>query len=124
MALRRIRTRLKTALVSLVSGITRRHAVLLPREARNEDTIFDIRAPYRLEGSVLKLRLRELNEGWLTARLLAYQGHFPTQIIWQSDPHKYVSPCDMTFDLTNGSVRIADCEWGRVPPPLPTRRFC
>jgi hypothetical protein len=115
-----LRTRFKHGLLSLVSSLTGRHAVLLPAEARHEESILDLRAPYRVEGQTLTVELREQCRGRITATLLAYVGHFPTKTVWKSSSCDYAGPCEMTLDLTSGIVLLADREWDRVPLPRAT----
>jgi 2-polyprenyl-3-methyl-5-hydroxy-6-metoxy-1,4-benzoquinol methylase len=116
-------TRLKNALLACVSRLTGRHAVLLPAQARDEDTILAVRAPYRVEGSVCRVDLLEPGPGRLTATLLGYAGHFPVRTIWTGRERTYDGPSVIQLDLTTGIVSFGDGEWGRVPP-LPDRRFC
>jgi 2-polyprenyl-3-methyl-5-hydroxy-6-metoxy-1,4-benzoquinol methylase len=114
---------LKRNLLQLLAGATGRHPVLLPREAGSE-SILDLVAPYRVEGDTLAIRLLEAANGRLVLALRTYEGHFPTHIHWQTDALPYVGPCLVTFCLTTGAVTLAEKEIGRVPLPLPTRRFC
>ena len=48
----------KTGLLSAVSKLTGRHAVLLPPEAADEESMLSVDAPYRVEGSLLRVSLR------------------------------------------------------------------
>ncbi len=120
----RLRTLAKRALLASVGAFTGRHAVLLPSEARAEDAILDVRAPYRVEGRALELELLDPGPGRLTGLLLGYEGHFPIQALWAGPEHEYAGPCRLVFDLASGAVMLAGSEWGRVPLPLPGRRFC
>jgi SAM-dependent methyltransferase len=97
--------------------------VLLPSEARHEEMVIDLRAPYRVEEATLTVSLNEPCAGRLTATLLGYDGHFPTQRVWTGSGD-YPGPSGLTLDLNNGAVSLASREWGRVRLPLPGRRFC
>jgi len=117
-------TLLKNALLACLSRLTGRHAILLPFQARDEDSILALRAPYRIEGSVCRVDLLEPGPGRLTATLLGYAGHFPVRTIWTGAERAYGGRSTLELDLTTGVVRFGDGEWGRVPLPLPDRRFC
>ncbi|HEX9125220.1 MAG TPA: hypothetical protein VF948_02370, partial [Methylomirabilota bacterium] len=60
-------TLLKHAMLACLSRVSRRHAVLLPPQARDEESILDLRAPYRVEGPVCRVELLEPGPGRLTA---------------------------------------------------------
>src|SRR5262249_35738173 len=117
-------TRLKALLLHGLSRVTNRHAVLLPAEAGRDDALIDLRAPYRVAGSLLTVDLRETGAGRLSATLLGYEGHFPVRLLWAGEPREYPGPCALTLDLVSGTVRLGGAEWGKVPLPLPGRRFC
>jgi 2-polyprenyl-3-methyl-5-hydroxy-6-metoxy-1,4-benzoquinol methylase len=119
----RLKPLLKRILLASVSRLTGRHAVLLPTEARAEESILAVRAPYRVEGQTLTLEVLEPNPGLLAATLLGFDGHFPTRTIWSGPARPYSGPCRIVFDLTDASVTLGDVEWGRVPLPIPGRRF-
>ena len=118
-----LKPRIKKALLALVSRLTGRHAVLLPNEARDGASILAVRAPYRVEGQCLTLEVLEPEAGLLAATLLGFDGSFPTRAVWTGPYRPYSGPCRLVFDLANGSVALAEAEWGRVPLPLPGRRF-
>lgn len=118
-----LRSRLKAALLGSLRRLTRRHAVLLPGEARAEESILDLRAPYRVEGQTLTVELLEPGPGRITAVLLGYEGHFPSRAVWTAPPREYRGPCSLLFDLGRGAVALGGAAWGRVPVPLPGRRF-
>lgn len=118
-----LKTRAKRSLATLVSALTGRHALLLPAEAAAAESILDVVAPYRIDGSTLTVQVLETSSGVLSATLLAYAGHFPTQPVWTGTAWQYDRPCTLTLDLSTGSVGVAEREWGRVPLPLPSRRF-
>jgi 2-polyprenyl-3-methyl-5-hydroxy-6-metoxy-1,4-benzoquinol methylase len=115
---------LKNALLACLSRVTGRHAVLLPSQARDEDTMLALRAPYRVEGPVCRVELLEPGPGRLAATLLGYAGHFPVRTIWTGVERPYGGPSAIELDLTTGVVRLGQDEWGRAPLPLPGRRFC
>src|SRR5215468_486425 len=117
-------TLLKNALLAGLSRITGRHAILLPSQARDEASILDLRAPYRIAGSACTVEILEPGPGRLTATLLGYTGHFPVRTIWTGRERLYVGRCTLTLDLTTGVIRLGSDEWGRVSPPFPDRRFC
>lgn len=121
---RRVTTMTKNAVLACLGRITGRHAILLPRQSRGNDAMLDLRAPYRVEQQVLSVELREPDPGWLRATLLGYVGHFPVRTIWTGSPREYEGPCALHLDLETGTVHLGDEEWGRVPLPLPGRRFC
>jgi SAM-dependent methyltransferase len=118
-----LRSWLKRTLLAVASRLSGRHAVLLPSEASHEEMTIDLRAPYRVEGATLTVDLNEPCAGRLTATLLAYDNYFPTRSLWTGSGH-YPGPSGLTVDLKTGVVSLAGQEWGRVGPPLPTRRFC
>jgi 2-polyprenyl-3-methyl-5-hydroxy-6-metoxy-1,4-benzoquinol methylase len=117
-------TRLKGLFLRALSRITNRHAVLLPAEAGRDDALIDLRAPYRVTGTVLTVDLRETGSGKLSATLLGYEGHFPVRILWTGEAREYPGPSALGLDLVSGAVRLGGSDWGRVPLPLPGRRFC
>ena len=117
-------TRLKGLFLRALSRITNRHAVLLPAEAGRDDALIDLRAPYRVTGAVLTVDLRETGSGRLSATLLGYEGHFPVRVLWTGEAREYPGPSALGLDLVSGAVRLDDSDWGRVPLPLPGRRFC
>jgi SAM-dependent methyltransferase len=116
-------TRFKNALLGTLGRVTRRHALLLPREARDEDSILSVRAPYRVEGDELRLEIGEDGPGKLHATLLGYEGHFPTRECWRGEAD-YAGPSTLTFDLKTGQARCDGAILGQVPLPLAGRRFC
>jgi 2-polyprenyl-3-methyl-5-hydroxy-6-metoxy-1,4-benzoquinol methylase len=117
-------TLLKHALLACLSRVSRRHAVLLPSQARDEDSILDLRAPYRIEGPVCRVELLEPGPAQFTATLLGYSGHFPVRTIWTGAERTYAGPCALELDLTTGAVKLGGEGWGHAPLPLPSRRFC
>jgi 2-polyprenyl-3-methyl-5-hydroxy-6-metoxy-1,4-benzoquinol methylase len=117
-------TRLKGLFLRALSRITNRHAVLLPAEAGSDDALIDLRAPYRVTGPVLTVDLRETRSGRLSAALLGYEGHFPVRVLWTGEAREYPGPSALNLDLVSGAVRLGGSDWGRVPLPLPGRRFC
>ncbi|HWN53702.1 MAG TPA: class I SAM-dependent methyltransferase [Methylomirabilota bacterium] len=117
-------TRLKGLFLRTLSRITNRHAVLLPAEAGRDDALIDLRAPYRVTGTVLTVDLRETGSGRLSATLLGYEGHFPVRVLWTGEAREYPGPRALGLDLVSGAVRLGGSDWGRVPLPFPGRRFC
>ncbi len=113
----------KTGLLTAVSKLTGRHAVLLPREAKDEESLLRISAPYRVEGDSLRMALRETESGDLHVTLLGYEGHFPKKTLWKSSS-RYDRPEDLSLDLRTGEIRLGERTLGKVQVPLPTRRFC
>ena len=106
------------------AACTDRHAILLPAEAGSDDRLLSLRASYRVEKMSLTVAIDERDPGRLVVTLLAYDGHFPTKTLWTSPARLCQGPCTLTMDLQSGTITLADHEWGRVPLPLPTRRFC
>lgn len=119
MSLKRIS---RSALLAAVSAITGRHAVLLPAEAADEDSILKASAPYRVEGDSLRVSLDEPSSGTLHMTLLGYDGHFPTKEIWAGRA-EYERPGPLALDLATGEVKLGDQRLGVAPMPLPSRRF-
>jgi len=117
-------TRLKGLFLRALSRITNRHAVLLPAEAGSDDALIDLRAPYRVTGTILTVDLRETGSGRLSATLLGYEGHFPVRVLWTGEAREYPGPSALGLDLVSGAVRLGGSDWGRVSLPLPGRRFC
>jgi 2-polyprenyl-3-methyl-5-hydroxy-6-metoxy-1,4-benzoquinol methylase len=113
----------KTGLITAVSKLTGRHAVLLPPEAADEKSILSLSAPYRVEGSSLRVTLLEIHTGNLRITLLGYEGHFPRKTLWETAAH-YGQPQDLSLDLRTGEIHLGERALGNVPVPLPTRRFC
>src|SRR5262245_3618423 len=102
----KLSSRAKNALLRTLSALTRRHAVLLPADARVEEEIFDLDAPYRAEPPVLNIGLRERGQGKLTAAILAYDGSFPRRSLWKGTAQAYSGPITFSLDLDSGSVRL------------------
>jgi 2-polyprenyl-3-methyl-5-hydroxy-6-metoxy-1,4-benzoquinol methylase len=117
-------TRLKGLFLRALSRITNRHAVLLPAEAGRDDALIDLRAPYRVTGTALTVDLRETGSGRLSATLLGYEGHFPVRVLWTGEAREYAGPRALGLDLVSGAVQLGGSDWGRVPLPVPGRRFC
>jgi|ERR1051325_2688181 2-polyprenyl-3-methyl-5-hydroxy-6-metoxy-1,4-benzoquinol methylase len=109
-------------MLAAFSRITGRNAILLPAESLREESMLRIRTVYRVEGPTLSASLNESCPGKISATLLGYNGHFPTNILWSSPWKCYSGPCEFTFDITNGQVRLSGEQWGRAPQPA--RRFC
>lgn len=108
------RARAKGSILRRVAGrfadaVTRRHVALLPREARDERLIFDLRAPYRVEGDVLSIELLEPEGGRLQAVLSGEAG----TTLWTSASHSYDGPCRFQFNLQTGDVTLDGAAWGR-----------
>jgi 2-polyprenyl-3-methyl-5-hydroxy-6-metoxy-1,4-benzoquinol methylase len=117
-----VRSLAKAGLLAAVSKLTGRHAVLLPREAADEGSILRLSAPYRVDGERLRVRLLEDGSGKLRVVLLGYEGHFPTKTLLDATA-RYHRASELTFDLRTGEIRLGDTVLGRVPVPLPGRRF-
>jgi 2-polyprenyl-3-methyl-5-hydroxy-6-metoxy-1,4-benzoquinol methylase len=117
-----VRSLAKAGLLAAVSKLTGRHAVLLPPEAADEGSILRLSAPYRVDGERLRVRLHELGAGVLRVALLGYEGHFPTKTLFEATA-PYDRASELTFDLRTGEIRLGDTVLGRVPVPLPGRRF-
>ena len=100
--------RLKELFLKGISRATGRHAVLLPAAARSESTWLRLDAPYRCEGGKVRVRILEPGQGKLDATLFGYRGHFPTQALWRADGIEVDGPCELTVDLAEGRVRLAD----------------
>ena len=108
----------------VASAASHRHVCVLPREARDEGRLVDVRAPYRVDGDVLTIDLREPEGGRIQATLLGYEGPFPTRVIWTSAPHSYDGPCRFQFTLSTGQVTLDGGPWGRADASGIRTRFC
>jgi 2-polyprenyl-3-methyl-5-hydroxy-6-metoxy-1,4-benzoquinol methylase len=117
-------TIVKDALLRIVGSLTGRHAVLLPGEARSEESILQLSGPYRAEPPHLTISFHEPARGHLQAEILGYVGSFPTKSIWKGAARAYSGPCAFQLDLATGNVSLAGQPWGQVPMPVPGRRFC
>ncbi|MGH9321059.1 MAG: class I SAM-dependent methyltransferase [Vicinamibacteria bacterium] len=113
----------KSGLLAAVSKMTGRHAVLLPPEAGDEESILNLSAPYRVEGDSLRVTLLEPESGALRVTLLGYEGHFPTKPLW-SGIADYRGPDELWLGVRSGEIGLGEKRLGSVPLPLPTRRFC
>lgn len=116
--------RIKQATLSTLSAVSRRHAILLPEESRDESKILHVTAPYRVDGPTLDIELHEQGRGRLSVEILAYAGNFPNLPIWKGIDYVYRAPCHVTVNLPDGAVRVNSELWGSIPTPLPGRRFC
>jgi len=117
-------SRLKNLALSGLSRLTGRTARLLPAEARSEDRILAVKAPYRLEGPRVDLEILHPGPGCLAVEVLGYERHFPTRRLWSEEGLAYPGPCTLSIDLGSGAVSLAGRPAGTVPSPLPSRRFC
>ncbi|MBI3403196.1 MAG: methyltransferase domain-containing protein [Acidobacteria bacterium] len=118
------RARAKGSILRRVAGrfadaVTRRHVALLPREARDERLIFDLRAPYRVEGDVLSIELLEPEGGRLQAVLSGDAG----TTLWTGASHSYDGPCRFQFNLETGDVTLDGAAWGRADARALPARF-
>ncbi len=114
----------KRALLDAVAQVTRRHPVLLPRAAADEATILSVTAPYRVDGPVLQVDIRDRARGTLTAEVRLPAPSNSLRLHWSSEPLTYDGPAPLGFDLQSGQVHLGDRLVGTVPVPLPSRRFC
>jgi hypothetical protein len=117
-----VRSLAKAGLLAAVRKLTGRHAVLLPPEAGDEDSILRLSAPYRVDGERLRVSLQESGSGELRMELLGYEGHFPTRRIFETSA-RYERATDLTFGVHTGEIRLGDDVLGHAPTPLPGRRF-
>ena len=115
---------LKDAALPILGFLTGRHIALLPMQARREDLMLDLVAPYRAENGILNIEITERGQGRFEAELICYQGHCPTMSVWKGSPCAYDGPSDLTFDSDRGTVLFNGEEWGKVPVPVKSRRFC
>jgi 2-polyprenyl-3-methyl-5-hydroxy-6-metoxy-1,4-benzoquinol methylase len=46
------------------------------------------------------------------------------RVLWTGEAREYAGPRALGLDLVSGAVRLGGSDWGRVPLPLPGRRFC
>jgi 2-polyprenyl-3-methyl-5-hydroxy-6-metoxy-1,4-benzoquinol methylase len=112
---------LKGGLLAAVSGLTGRRAVLLPSQAGDRELILDVRAPYRVDGHTLAVRIEEQTPG----RLIAAFHPFRSAATWTSDPVAYGGPAQMTLDLATGTLSLNSQSLGSVTAhgPVRDRRF-
>ncbi len=113
--------RLFAAAASAASG---KHVCVLPREARDEGAMLEARAPYRVDGPLLRIELGEQSSGTLEASLLGYQGHRPSRLLWASPRAAYRGPSDVGLDLATGVVTLQSVRWGSLDPSTIGGRFC
>lgn len=118
-----VRRSLANAALTAISRVTGRQAILLPAAA-GQDAILALHAPYRVTGDTLVVRLSESEAGSLEARLVAYEGHWPTRVLWNGSRIGYTGPCDLSVSLSTGEVRLGSTLWGRSDAPISDRRFC
>lgn len=119
-----LKARAKDSVLEVLSLLTQRHTVLLPREAEDSASIFDLRAAYRVEEQRLTVDLLESSPGCLTISLIGYEGHFPRKLLWKSLPVDYRQPCQLRIALNDGSVMVGGLDCGNVPANDLKRRFC
>ncbi len=60
----------------------------------------------------------------LEAQLVAYEGHWPTRVLWNGSRIGYAGPCDLSVSLSTGEVRLGSTLWGRSDAPISDCRFC
>jgi len=113
----------KRGLLRAVAASTRRHAVLLPKDAADDRALLDVAAPYRVDGPELVISIREQCRGTLTTALLVPHGANGWRCRWRSAPLVYGGPTSLRFAVGDGSISIADFPVGKAPMPLPSRRF-
>jgi len=101
---------LKQPLLSAVSGLTGRTAVLLPAQASGRDAILAVRAPYRVDSGVLTVRFDCESAG----RLVAKFEPRGSAAGWTSDAAAYAGPSTMTLDLASGRVELDGRALGSV----------
>jgi 2-polyprenyl-3-methyl-5-hydroxy-6-metoxy-1,4-benzoquinol methylase len=101
---------LKRPLLSAVSGLTGRTAVLLPAQASGRDAILAVRAPYRVDSGVLTVRFDCESAG----RLVAKFEPRGSAAGWTSDAAAYAGPSTMTLDLASGRVELDGRALGSV----------
>lgn len=119
-----LKTRAKDLALVAMSRFTGRHAVLLPREAENDELILDLRTDYRVAAPWLTVDLAEASPGQMVISLIGYEGHFPRKLIWKSSPADYRGPCQFRIDLKTGAVSFGELDCGNVPTSALKRRFC
>ena len=114
----------KGALLRGLGAVARRHVVLLPRQAGDDLHLLDVRGVYRVQDRHLVVEIGAAGPGTLHAVLLGYRGHLPSEVLWAGPPRNYAGPRALSLDLADRLVTLDGHEWGRVPVPLATRRFC
>jgi SAM-dependent methyltransferase len=114
----------KTALLRLVSAVTGRHAVLLPREAAPQARLLKVDAPYRIENGRLDVRLMmEGSPGMLAMVVMGYEGHFPTRELFRARGIACTGSDSIEVDFSTGRIRVAGREQGAMAKHASSRRF-
>ena len=90
--------------LAVLGALTRRHVVLLPRQAGDFAGALGVRAPYRVDAKAIALRIDDARQGTMTITVRGYKGHFPARACWRSAPIQHDGPCIYTLDLANGTL--------------------
>lgn len=118
-----IRPVLKNVLLRTVSTVTRRHVVLLPREAR-PSSLLSVSAPYGVGRSPLEIGLLASERGELSVQVYGYNGHAPTRAWGPRFRTPYRGPDTLRLTIPSGDVTFGGTTLGRIDTDIPTRRFC
>jgi SAM-dependent methyltransferase len=110
----------KQALLAAISGATRRHAVLLPSEARHEDGMAAVSAPYRVDGETLALDISEPGPALLDIAFIQKGVE-----VWQAGGIEYSGPGVLSQAMATGEVSWGGRSLGSVSggQPMAARRF-
>lgn len=111
----------KQGLLTLVSGATRRTAVLLGAQA-GDDSILPLRAAYRVDAGALAIDVEEPRRGVLRA---AFSADGDSSMTWLSDQRPYSGPARLLLSLEDGRVQFGGTALGSVSDgrPVTARRF-
>jgi 2-polyprenyl-3-methyl-5-hydroxy-6-metoxy-1,4-benzoquinol methylase len=101
---------LKERLLGVVSGATRRHAVLLSQQAGREETLLRVRTRYRVDGDRLDVHIDEPGPGTLSATLIAEE----MGVGWDSGPLAYSGPATLSLSIASGNVRLGEAVIGSI----------
>lgn len=113
---------LKDQVLGVLSGATRRHAVLLPSEAASEERLFPVVSDYRVDGAVLRLQLQEPATGRLRITLMGYDRFWPGRPLLQTPVVPYAGPSVLEYSLEDRRLRLNDIGLGQADP-IDGRRF-
>ena len=115
-----IKTLLKWGLLRVVSRLTGRTAVLLPREAARDWRALTVRAPYRVEGEDLTFEVAGSDRGNMTVRFSPRAGprHSALALLFQA-------PERLRLRLRDGTLWVGEREFGSLSggAAITCRRF-
>ncbi len=101
----------KALALRALGALSRRHPVLLPREAGHPDAILDLTSAYRIDGDEIEVKILEARPGVLEARLYGQDGSFPTRLLWHGPERPYAGPDSLMLTLSERVVRLGKDRW-------------